>query len=211
MKMKRKIILFDFDGVIADTFDICFGINKQINPKIRVEDDYTKLFDGNINDWKKDTPLGEEEVKKSDDDFFIRYIPKLAGAEVFPGMKEALGELAKSYILIIISSTIASPIKDFLAVNGLTDYFEKFNGDMVVHNNKSDRIKKVLEKYRAAPNDCVFVTDTQGDMREAAECGIGSIGVEWGFQKAEDLTKGSPFLIVKKPEGLLAAIDDFFS
>lgn len=202
--------MFDFDGVIADTFDICFEINKQINPKIKAEDDYTRLFDGNINDWKRDTALSEEEVKKSDDDFFNKYISKLAKANVFPGMKKTLGELAKSHTLIIISSTIASPIKDFLAINGLTDYFEKFDGDMVVHNNKSERIKKVLDKYGVTPRDCVFVTDTRGDMREAAECGIKSIGVGWGFQKAENLAKEMPFMVAKKPEDLLAAVNDLF-
>lgn len=47
--MKKPFILFDFDGVIADSFKLSFEIAKMICPHI-TEDIYQKRFEGNIND-----------------------------------------------------------------------------------------------------------------------------------------------------------------
>lgn len=209
-KIKRKIVFFDFDGVIADTFDIGFEINKQIDGKIKTKDDYRELFNGNINDWKKNSSYSEAEIKKADDEFFARWTIKMAKANVFPGIKDAVRELAKSYTLIIISSTIASPIRDFLERNGIFSYFEQFSGDRVVHSDKAERIKRTFKKYGVGPKYCVFITDTLGDMREATSCGISSIGVAWGFQKKESFRRAKPFKIVEKPKDLFFAVSDYF-
>ena len=203
-------MLFDFDGVIADTFDLNFNINRKIDPGIKTEDVYRKRFDGNINNWEKDLGRSEEEIKKADEEFLSCYIPGMAGANVFGGMREILSELEKSYILIIISSTVASLVNEFLERNDLGCYFEKLDSSRIIHRNKTDRVKKVFDKYGVGPEDCVFITDTLGDMREAAGCGVGSIGVAWGFQKKESLIMGNPSGIAENPAGLPVLIADYF-
>jgi len=62
----------------------------------------------------------------------------------------------------------------------------------------------------AEPGNCVFVTDTLGDMREAAEVGISSIAVSWGFQKHATLEQGKPFRVVDKPADLATAVRAYF-
>jgi len=69
----------------------------------------------------------------------------------------------------------------------------------------------VLREYKAKPEDCVFITDTLGDMREAARCGVWSIGVTWGFHERERLEKGNFFAIVDKIEELSLTVQSFFS
>ena len=92
----------------------------------------------------------------------------------------------------------------------MRSFFEKLDGDMIVHNNKTERINNAFEKYGVGPKDCVFITDTLGDMREAASCGIPSIGVTWGFHKKNNLEKGNPFKIAETPEELIEAVADYF-
>ena len=208
--MKKKIILFDFDGVIADSFDIGFKINKIIDPKVVTKKDFQGLFDGNINDWVKDTPYGEEEIKKINDDFFAKYIPQMKKVKMFPGMKEVIAELAKTYTLLIVSSTIISPIRDFLNRNNILSYFNDIVGSNFVDANKTERIKMVFEKYGVDAKDCVFITDTLGDIREAASLGIQSIGVAWGFQGKENLLKGKLLSIAEKPKDLLDIVSNYF-
>jgi len=79
IKKKRKIVFFDFDGVIADSFSIAFEVNKMIDPLISVgtENDYRKLFDRNINDWGKNSAVAEKEVERINKEFFKRYIPQM--------------------------------------------------------------------------------------------------------------------------------------
>lgn len=212
MKMKRKIIFFDFDGVIADSFSIGFEINKTIDPLVSVgtEDDYRKLFDGNINDWGKNSSVSEKEVERINKEFFERYIPQMERVKMFPGMKEVIANLAKTHILFIVSSTIISPLRDFLNRNNILSYFHDIVGSNFIDANKTERIKAVFKKYGAEAKDCVFITDTLGDIREASSVGVQSIGVSWGFQDRENLLKGSPFSIAEKPGDLLGIVSDCF-
>ena len=48
--MKTRYILFDFDGVIADSYAPAFEVQKMICPHL-TEEVYRKRFEGNINDW----------------------------------------------------------------------------------------------------------------------------------------------------------------
>ena len=50
--MKKNYVLFDFDGVIVDSFLHAFEVNKMIYPHL-TEKEYRMRFEGNINDWKK--------------------------------------------------------------------------------------------------------------------------------------------------------------
>jgi len=209
--MKKKIILFDFDGVIADSFDIAFELNKQIDPKITTEEDFRNLFNGNISDWSKNTSYNEEEIKRINDDFFAKYIPQMKKVKMIPDMKEVIARLGKIYTLLIVSSTIISPIRDFLKRNKILSYFDDIVGSNFVDANKIERIKMVLKKYGVEAKDCVFITDTLGDIKEAASVGVQSIGVVWGFQEKENLLKGKPFRIIEKPEDLCATIASYFN
>lgn len=206
--MKNPFILFDFDGVIADSFKPAFEVQKMICPNL-TEANYRKRFEGNINDWEEPTNVHTEECRH-DIDFFTEYIPKMKReAKIVQGIKEVIIELEKNYTLIVISSTITSPIREFLEEHDLADHFVQIMGNDV-HTSKVEKMKMVFEKYDIGSSDCVFITDTLGDMREASHVGIGAIGITWGFHASETLRKGKPFRLVEKPNDLLSAVSDYF-
>lgn len=206
--MKKSFILFDFDGVIADSFGPAFEISKMICPHL-TEDVYKKRFEGNINDWEE--PInGHTKECRNDVDFFAKYIPRLEkDVKLVPGIKKIITELQKHYELIVISSTITSPIQKFLEKNNLASAFIQIMGNDV-HKSKVEKMKMVLEKYRIASKNCVFITDTLGDMREAEKMTIGTIGITWGFHAEDTLLLGKPFRLVKKPNDLPEAVSDYF-
>jgi len=210
MQDERKIILLDFDGVIADSYDVAFKINKIIDNRIKNEKDFQKLFNGNINDWTKDSSCTKEEIRIINDNFFAKYIPQMKKVKIFSGIKDVLMGLSKKYTLLIISSTIISPIHDLLKRNNVHSYFDDIVGSNFVDANKTERMKMVLKKYEVETKDCIFVTDTLGDIKEATNVGIDSIGVAWGFQERENLLKGKPFAIAEKPKELLDIVSDYF-
>jgi phosphoglycolate phosphatase-like HAD superfamily hydrolase len=80
-----------------------------------------------------------------------------------------------------------------------------------VHKSKVEKIKMVFQKYGICNNDCVFITDTLGDMREATKMNVGSIGVTWGFNKPNVLKLGNPFCITERPSDLPLAIFEYFN
>lgn len=207
--MGKNFILFDFDGVIADSFRPAFEIQKIICPHL-TEDIYRRRFERNINDWEEPINIHTEECRH-DIDFFTEYIPRMKNeVQLVPGIKEVIIELEKNYTLIVISSTITSPIQEFLEGHDLANHFAQIMGNDV-HTSKVEKMKMVFEKYGAEAKDCVFITDTLGDMHEAEKMNVGAIGITWGFHTPETLQKGKPFRLVEKPARLLTAISDYFN
>ena len=196
-----KAILFDFDGVIVNTFDFCYEINKSLGSGL-TEAQYRDLFNGNINDhFKKEAP-NKVEQKKGDGEFFKFYRPELMKLHPVPGMAKVIQEMAQHSKLFIVSSTDGNIIRDFLEREGLLACFIEVLGNDVDYS-KVNKIKMILENHKFLSDDCIFITDTLGDIREAEKCGVKSIAVTWGYQPAETLVQGNPLKIINKPEELI--------
>lgn len=205
--LKKKIVLFDFDGMIADTFDGALRVMGSFEPDITPER-IRKRFEGNVNEYHvlegKKGPTEEE-----DRAFFDLYTPEVLKARMFPGIAESIRELALRYVLIIVSSTISAPIREYAEARGIATYFSGVLGNEV-HKSKVEKIKMVFEKYGVGPDACVFITDTLGDVREAARAGVHAIAVTWGFHEHERLAQGDPFVLASLPADLPRLVDEYF-
>ena len=206
---KNDFIFFDFDGVVVDSFRVTFEIHKTVHPHL-TEDSYRACFEGNINDWKE---LNNTHTKEcgGDADFFKEYAPRMKNeVKVFPDMTDVIVELGKHYTLIVISSTTTASIQEFLKMHNLENHFIQIMGNDI-HKSKVEKIKMVFEQYDIGAQNCVFVTDTLGDIREAEKMGVGSVGVTWGFHNPETLHQGKPFRLIEQPNQLSVAISDYFN
>lgn len=201
--MKNKnFVLFDFDGVIVDSFELAYRINKVLHKEGKfLEDDYRRLFEKNIFDG---------EHADNAEKFFELYIPLLCSLEPINGIREALEELATEYRLIIISSTISSPINQWVEKHDIAKYFTEIMG-ADIHKSKVEKMKMVFAKYGICSDNCVFITDTLGDLREANVLGVKSLAVTYGFHSEITLAKGNPAGFIKKPEEMVSKIKNFWN
>lgn len=199
----KKIVFFDFDGVLVDSFEISYLIAQKINPGLTKEQQ-KELFDGNFYD-NLELKKGKSAADEDNSLFYKEYIPELMKLSPIENISQVLKELKNIYRLIVVSSTISSPIAEYLLKYNLGHYFEEILGGDI-HKSKVTKIQMMLEKHKVKSVDSVFITDTLGDMKEAMECNVQSIGVTWGFHEKERLQKGNPFAIVENPEELLEAI-----
>lgn len=197
-----KVILFDFDGVIVDTFSFCYRI---MNSRDAISEDfYRAKFEGNINDaFKK--PEQNPDAKLFD--FYGQYNPELMACQPNEEVVKVIKELARNHTLIIISSTISSSIEQFLEVHGLADVFKEILGNDV-EKSKVKKINDVLQRYGIKSTETVFITDTLGDIKEANVCGVKSIAVTWGYHSSTTLEKGSPYKIIDHPNKLIETIQE---
>jgi phosphoglycolate phosphatase-like HAD superfamily hydrolase len=205
----RKYLLFDFDGVIVDSFEACYQAYAEISPNPVSADAYRRFFDGNIFEVKDVAKDQLFEDTESDDmmlhPFNLALIPKLMAARPFDGMVEAVRELGKEYALVVISSSVTSPIEEYLRSHDLFELFDRVYG-AEAHKSKEVKMDMMFEEFGATAGECVFITDTLGDMREASKKGVQAIGVSWGFQPVEVLEMGEPAVIVHSPAELVAAV-----
>lgn len=205
--MKKNFILFDFDGVIVDSFRPAFSVTKMIYPDV-TEDDYRRRFEGNINNWEESND-GHSRKCQHAIDFFTEYIPRMRKeVSLTPGISEVITEISKDYILVIVSSTTSQAIKDFLTQYNLLNYFTEILGNDV-SPSKVEKMKMIFSKYDIGAKDCLFITDTLGDLKEAAEVNVLTVAVTWGFHSLRTLEKGNSWRIVNTPQELLTSIRDF--
>ena len=205
----NRIIIFDFDGVIVDSFQTALEAQKIVRSGMDFsEDDYRKLFEGNV--FEEQVRADKASKEKFDlQKFFDIYLPRFFELPAIEGIREALNELSKKYKLIIISSTTSEPISEWLRRRELMENFtEVMGGD--VHQSKIEKIKMVFEKYGVGTSDCILITDTLGDLLEANHVGIGSLAVTYGFHGQELLQKGNPAGFIREPRGILETVEEFW-
>lgn len=201
-------VFFDFDGVIADSFQAAFRAHRSIFPKMD-ELEYRGILEKNVNDWnwkEKLRAAGQPE----DIDFFERYLPEFEKqAGLFSGMDRVVRNLSRSYQLIVVSSSLTGAIQDFLERHDLADDFRQIMGNDI-HHSKVEKFKMAFDRYGFGPDRSVMITDTLGDVREANQAKVGVIGVTWGFHRPEQLRQGDCFRIVDQPSEIEPAVDDYF-
>ncbi len=202
------MVLFDFDGVIADSFGAAFKTNKELQENF-TEDEYRGMFSGNINEAFRRREK-ENKTQSREGEYFELYYPRLIASPIFPGIAEIIKLFSEHYALAIISSTISSQISEYLTRYGIAGYFPDILGNDV-HPSKKEKIKMILDKHGTTPGNAVFITDTLGDAHEAEAAGVKAIGVTWGYQKKESLTPEKFLFIAETPGELAKAVISYLS
>ncbi|MEK7069169.1 MAG: HAD hydrolase-like protein, partial [Patescibacteria group bacterium] len=139
----KKFVLFDFDGVIADSYDVAWDTAHTLCKRV-TEKEYLVAFEGNIHEAYDSLMVGDHGTEcRHDLDWFSVFTPAFEErAEIFSGIREVIESLSHSYILIIVSSTITSPIQGFLEKRRIGRYFSEVMG-ADVHTSKSKKIEMV--------------------------------------------------------------------
>lgn len=200
---KTNWLIFDFDGVIVDSFDAAYKLSQHLL-KTKDEAAYRALFKGSIADVlkKKLSPRGITR-------FFQQFNRAMLAQPIVPGMADLITAVAKDYNLVIVSSSTTSGIKHFLAEFEIEQYFTEILGYDVA-GNKSDKIKDLIDIYHFSNKECIMITDTVGDVREAERAAVSSIAVSWGYEDEQDFKAVTTYKIVHTPIELKQAIDSYF-
>lgn len=196
-----KAIFFDFDGVLADSFEMYSTkwetLGKKYDAPVPTKESFRSLFDNNFYDSIIDRyphlSSNSEIFKES-----VRLTLELAGkVKLFPKSDEIIKELSKKYKLFIITSTYQEAVLKALEKHKLTDKFVEILGPEAALS-KVDKFNYAMKKYNLKKDDIIFVTDTLGDIKEANKVGLNTIAVSWGYQHKDTLKKGKPYKIFDK-------------
>ncbi len=200
----KRVVIFDFDGVIVDSFEAAYKINAAKFKKL-TPDDYRSWFKNNVGDILKKN-LSSADIN----DLFNDYKKLIKEMPIVPGIIDVLKKLAEKYTLAIVSSTDSSAIQNVLKNYSLTNYFADILG-YDVESSKVKKIKMIENKYGVLQNNCLFITDTLGDIKEGNEAGVKTIGVTWGYHDRGTLENGNPIALIDTPDELEICINQQFS
>lgn len=203
-----KITIFDFDGVIADSFHELYSFNKDTFSSINVnitEEEYRKFFNTNAHlafrEFIKDKKLYNTFLKFRKDNLY-NYYSKI---KFFPDAVDFLKQLHKDHTLTIASSTPADFISKLLKKNKIQDLFSLVLGTR--EHSKENILKITSAKLNAPLNTMTMVTDTVGDLKIAKKLGIKTIAVTWGFHSSNTLKQAEPDVIVSTFNELSSSLE----
>jgi phosphoglycolate phosphatase len=189
-----KLIIFDFDGVIADTFELHYQTTLKFIPKATREE----LIAHSLNN-----PIEKPIIKFQKEDFkpYFELFSKNFSKNLFFPVKKVVKELSKKYPLVIVSSTGDAAVESAVELGGFNKDFKKIYG-MDTHTSKIEKFKMIFRDFGVTSEECIFITDTIGDINEAKHLEIKTIAVTWGFHNKEVLKTAKPFALIDTIEQL---------
>jgi phosphoglycolate phosphatase len=203
------LLLFDFDGVLADSLDFYAEAVKRClqwigNPVVKSREDFLALFDGNLYE-----SMAARGVNLAD---YVQAMKEImpgfdyGAMKTFDGLLPVLAALSRDHCLLVISSNGSKTIRKMLVRFGFDPYFREILGaDFLV--SKKEKIDYALAKYGIPAQRTFYIGDTAGDIREARAAGVRSVAVTWGWHSKERLLAAQPDFLVETPEGLLRVAD----
>ncbi|MDP3792411.1 MAG: HAD family hydrolase [bacterium] len=197
MRKGIKLIIFDFDGVLADSFDTFYPLIRDAMSHAGLsltQNQYRDFFIGNVHQGFKDfinnkkKYLAFSEFRKTNYDKY--YYDGNGKVKLFPGAIEFLRKIGKGYILTVASSGKEDNIKNLLEKNGVKKLFSLILANTA--NSKEGMIQEILYKFKAIPEETIMVTDTVGDLKVAKKVGLKTAAATWGFHSAKKLKLEKP-------------------
>lgn len=198
-----KYIVFDFDGTIADTFEIMKEIAKSEFKDIS-DKDFELLKDEGISGMMKRKNIHIWELPK----LVLRFTFKMKNKEnvkLFPEVLESLKILSKSYKLGIVSSNSEENIIQNLKKHNVQNLFDFIFSQSSIFG-KDKVLKKMCKKYQINSSEVIYVGDEDRDIIAAKKTKIKNIAVTWGYNSEKKLRETNPDYLVNSPKEIIEKI-----
>lgn len=192
-----RAVIFDFDGVIHDTFEFHRKSIERFTGISLDEKDFRDMHSGN---FFKAIPDAMKNVRWEEYRDFI--YPEQSNMKIRKEIKDIIEKLDERYMLYIITSGGTKNVSDFFQNNNITVFREILG--LETERSKEKKFSILFRKYGLKADDCIFVTDTLGDILEANKMNISTVAIDSGFQDRKTLEKGKPLKIISDLNELLS-------
>ena len=192
-KNKTKYLIFDFDGVLGDTWEV------QLQAKVDMGDAKDKStaartsiewFSG-LSDHIRDIPRTAEEIKRRDN--WSSTYGELISKSDFSLFKGFITELKKikNAKFAVVSSGSSKYVVPALKKSGIKfTHILSFEN----HHSKEEKVEKICRDWKIDVNEAYYFTDTNQDVYELSKIMNKKrlIGCSWGYLGADILKKALP-------------------
>lgn len=193
-----RLVIFDFDGTLADSFDWLVRALNDIAPRYRLrpiapgERDRLRelparafLRQLGVTWWK--LPAVAQALRR-------RMADELDGIRLFAGVASMLRELDEAGLVLgIASSNSERNVRRMLGPETL-QLVRYLECGAAIHGKRA-RLRRILKAARVAPSDAIYIGDEIRDIEAARGLGMAAGAVLWGYNNAQALRGQGPDLI----------------
>jgi phosphoglycolate phosphatase len=202
-----KLVIFDFDGTLANSKEVSIRIYNELSEKYKLS-----KIDNVHNIWTiplfkrfKALNLSIEKLPFFAVDFTKQYKDSLESITLVNGTKELLTDLKElGYKLAIVSANSQSNIRDFLRKNQI-DIFDNIISSRNLLG-KEKVVKSLLNTHQCTSSEAIYVGDEITDIVACNKLGVKIIWVDWGYDSIEMLNNYRPDYIVSSPKDILSIL-----
>ena len=195
--MKYKLVIFDLDGTVLETLgDLANAVNAAMEmhsfPTHSIEKVRTMIGNGVANLIMRATPEGTSEEKRAQvlADFKAYYRDHVNDVtRPYDGILDLLKALKAAGVKVGINSNkYDAALQNLCHIHfeGLYDYAV---GESEATPKKPDptAAKRIMKAIGVSPEETIYIGDSNVDLNTAANAGIDSAWVSWGFRKLSEM------------------------
>lgn len=201
--MKYRVLIFDFDGTIADTL----GESRRIFNEIAPDYGIRQVEEHEVADLRH---LSLKEIL-SKLNIPKRRVPSIIARgtgmmranidrlQLIDGMKEALTDLRNHTDSFgILTSNTTANVDIFLRNHSIRDLFE-FVSSTSKLTGKARHLRAIRKTFSLSNDEMLYIGDELRDVKAAQKAKIPHAAVSWGFNSRESLAAAKPTYLIDHP------------
>ena len=207
--MQRKLVIFDFDGTLADTFELFLrGFDEaadlyQFSRFDRANLSYVRSLDArgilqhhHVPMWK--LPLVMQKLRRI-------AAQQIATVELFPAISESIEELHScGATLALLTSNAKANVTKVLG----RELFQRFafvESGISLFGKRSS-LKRLLAKSGHTADEAIYIGDELRDLQAAQQCSVAFGAVAWGYTNLEALVNAGCHQSFAEPRELASLL-----
>lgn len=212
-KKARKAVIFDFDGTLANTFQVMIDVINQDPSRYGIDGidptEIPKLRNLSVKYLISEFGINLLHLRRLARQMQSDLFKEINSVVAYEGIFEVVEKLKEMGFLVgIVTSNNQKNVKTFLKNNQSLSYFDFIRPSKHLFG-KHKTLNKVIKKYRIDRTVSFYVGDEVRDIEAAKKANLKVISVPWGFNDKDLLSKHDPDFIVETPKDILSIVKEY--
>ena len=211
--MKYRILVFDFDGTIADTLGETRRIFNELAPDYGIrqvaEEELEELRHLSLKQLLTHLDIPKRRVPALISRGTGLMRGNITQLPMIDGMNEVLVELRRHvHSFGVLTSNSTANVDLFLKTHGLRDQFD-FVSSTSKLTGKAKHLRAICKTFSLRSEEVLYIGDELRDVRASQKAGVPIAAVTWGFNSRESLSVEDPDYLINHPEDFLRLLGDY--
>ena len=182
--MKLECVIFDIDGTIADTLDLCeMAFQESFKKELGKSYDKAEIFQHfNVAEGGIVSKFASQEQHPKTLESYYRELENLHHQKdvVMPGIRELLHDLkSRNIFMAVVTGKGKRGAELSLREMGLLNYFSIIENGSDDAMDKTIGLGRILNQMQIDPQKAVYIGDIESDIQSALQVGMWAAGAVW--------------------------------